>query len=70
MRVQLQHIINIITSTDNQAPSETVIKTVNNNMKSHENALLQVTTVTISKNYRTVTVNAFLEKIQQSLIKK
>ena len=48
------------TSTDNQVPSEAVINTVNNDMRHHGNALLQVIAVNISNRNHTVTVNAFL----------
>ena len=56
-------------STDNQAPSEAVINTVNNDMRHHvRDILLQVIAVNISNNNRTVTVNAFLDSGADSTI--
>ena len=55
-------------STDNKAPSDAVINTVNNDMRHQENALLQVIAVNISKNSRTVTVNALLDSGADSKI--
>ena len=55
-------------STDNQAPSEAVINTVNNDMRHQENALLQVIAVNISNNNRPVTVNALLDSGADSTI--
>ena len=55
-------------STDNQVPSETVIATVNNDMRHHGNALLQVIAVNISNKNHTVTVNALLDSGADSTI--
>ena len=56
------------TSTDNQVPSEAVIKTVNNDMRHHGNALLQVIAVNISNKNHTVIVNALLDSGTDSII--
>ena len=56
------------TSTDNQVPSEAVINTVNNDMRHHGNALLQVIVVNISNKNHTVTVNALLDSGADSTI--
>ena len=56
------------TSTDNQVPSEAVINTVNNDMRHHGNALLQVIAVNISNKNHTVTVNALLDSGADSTI--
>ena len=56
------------TSTDNQVPSEAVINTVNNDMRHHGNALLQVIAVNISHKNHTVTVNALLDSGADSTI--
>ena len=49
------------TSADNQAPSNSLLNTANNDMRHLENALLQVIAVNISYNNSTVTVNALLD---------